>query len=421
MEKVVVIWMWYVWFPLACAIAKSKKYDVYWFDTDKHKADLINKKNSPIEDEQAQKDIKNITLQVSNNENIIKNAKYIIIAVPTPILDDKNPDLRPLEWVCKMLKNYINKWMNIVVESTINPWVCEEVLKPILEESWLKAWVDFELSHCPERINPGDPKWNVYNIPRNIWASTKQWTKKIAQFYRSFLNAEVNEMKDIKHTEATKIIENTFRDINIAYVNELAKSFDKLWLDIVDVIKWSSNKPFAFLAHYPWCGVWWHCIPVDPYYLIERAKKAGFDHKFLLNAREVNNSMPKYLIEKLLFALNEQEKSIKWTKIALFWMSYKKDIWDLRESPSIEIKDRLEKLGADLTVYDPFLKQYNNWNYKDIVQENDALVFATNHTKFKEIENNMDLLKWKIILDWRNFLDKDLFLKNWIIYKWIWR
>lgn len=421
MDKIVVIWMWYVWFPLACAIARTEKYDVYGLDIDESKINLINNKISPIEDKQAEKDIRKVKINATTNKEILKSAKYVLIAVPTPVLDDKNPDLRPLEWVCNMLSNYISKWMNIVVESTINPWVCEEILQPILESSWLKIWIDFELWHCPERINPGDEKWSVYNIPRNVGASTKKWTKDIADFYRSFLNAEVNEMKGIRHTEATKIIENTFRDINIAYVNELAKSFDKLWLDIVDVINWASNKPFAFMPHYPWCWVWGHCIPVDPYYLIERAKKAWFDHKFLVNAREVNNSMPEYLIEKLILSLNEKEKSIKWTKIALFGMSYKKDIWDMRESPSIEVKGRLEKLGADLTIYDPFISDYYNWDYIDIVKSNEALVFATNHTIFKKIEENIELLRWKVILDWRNFLNKDLFLKNWITYKWIWR
>jgi len=413
--------MWYVWFPLACAIAKSEKYNVFGLDIDKNKIDSINNRVSPIEDDTAGKDIKSVSINATVDAEVLAWAKYILVAVPTPVLDDKNPDLRPLIWVCNMIKDYLQKWTYIVIESTINPWVCEEILQPILEESWFKAWVDFELSHCPERVNPGDPKWNVYNIPRNIWATTPEWTKVLADFYRSFLYGEVNEMKDIRHTEATKIIENTFRDINIAYVNELAKSFDTLWLDIVDVIEWASNKPFAFMPHYPWCWVWWHCIPVDPYYLIERAKKAWFEHKFLINAREVNNSMPWYLVEKLVFALNDISKYVKWTKIAFFGMSYKKDIWDMRESPSIEIKQRLEKLWADLTVFDPFVEWYDRWDYLDIVKKNEVLVFATNHSLFKDIENNIELLKWKMIIDWRNFLDKELLIDNWIGYYWIGR
>ncbi|UFX82754.1 nucleotide sugar dehydrogenase [Candidatus Absconditicoccus praedator] len=421
MDKIVVIGMGYVGFPLACAIARTEKYDVYGLDIDESKINLINNKISPIEDKQAEKDIRKVKINATTNKEILKSAKYVLIAVPTPVLDDKNPDLRPLEGVCNMLSNYISKGMNIVVESTINPGVCEEILQPILESSGLKIGIDFELGHCPERINPGDEKWSVYNIPRNVGASTKKGTKDIADFYRSFLNAEVNEMKGIRHTEATKIIENTFRDINIAYVNELAKSFDKLGLDIVDVINGASNKPFAFMPHYPGCGVGGHCIPVDPYYLIERAKKAGFDHKFLVNAREVNNSMPEYLIEKLILSLNEKEKSIKGTKIALFGMSYKKDIGDMRESPSIEVKGRLEKLGADLTIYDPFISDYYNGDYIDIVKSNEALVFATNHTIFKKIEENIELLRGKVILDGRNFLNKDLFLKNGITYKGIGR
>lgn len=421
MNKVVVVWMGYVWFPLACAISKSKKYEVFWLDLDESKIKLINNRLSPIDDKLSEKDIKIVDLTATNDSNILQWAKYILVAVPTPVLENKEPDLNPLIWVCNMLQKYLEKGMNIIIESTVNPWVCEEILQPILEKTWFKAWIDFELAHCPERINPWDEKWNVYNIPRNIWASSKEWTKNIANFYRSFLHAEVNEMKDIKHTEATKIIENTFRDINIAYVNELAKSFDKLGLDIVDVIKWASNKPFAFMPHYPWCGVWWHCIPVDPYYLIERARKAWFHHKFLINAREVNNSMPEYFIEELVFLLNNISKSIRWTKIALFGMSYKKDIWDIRESPSLIIRDKLEALWADLTIFDPFVSPYDKWNYLDIIKENEVLIFATNHTIFETIENHLDILWNKIIMDWRNFLNKELFINNKITYKWIWR
>ena len=421
MEKVVVIWMGYVGFPLACAIAKSEKYNVHWLDTDISKIESIQNRTSPVEDTKAEEDIKTVDLKATTDNDVLIWAKYILITVPTPVLEDKEPDLTPLLWVCNILKDYLNKWMYVVVESTINPWVCEEILEPVLEESWLKSWVDFELSHCPERINPGDPKWNVYNISRNIWAKTKEWTKVLADFYRSFLEAEVNEMQDIKHAEATKIIENTFRDINIAYVNELAKSFDRLWLDINEVIWSASNKPFAFLPHYPWCGIGGHCIPVDPYYLIKRAKKEWFDHKFLINAREINNSMPEYLVEKLILALNDKEKSIKWTKIALFGLSYKKDIWDLRESPALEIKAKLETLWADLTVYDPFVSSYDEGDYMGLVREHDVLVYATNHSLFKEIEENLHELRWKVIVDGRNFLDKEKLLENWVYYSGIGR
>ncbi|MER3330076.1 MAG: UDP-N-acetyl-D-glucosamine dehydrogenase, partial [Candidatus Kapaibacterium sp.] len=152
--------------------------------------------------------------------------------------------------------------------------------------------------------NPGDTKWNVYNIPRNVGSTSTEATKRTADLYREFIDAKINEMPSLKTAEATKIIENTFRDINIAFVNELAKSFDVLEIDLKTVIDAAANKPFAFMPHYPSCGVGGHCIPVDPYYLIERAKQSGFDHKFLKLAREINNSMPAYTIGLLADGLN---------------------------------------------------------------------------------------------------------------------
>lgn len=424
MEKVVVIWMWYVGFPLACAIAKSSKYKVYGLELDTTKIEQINNKICSIDDKQAEKDIKEVDLIATNDDSILKEASYIIVCVPTPINSDYSPNLWPVRWACKTILNHLSKWQNIIIESTINPWVCDEVVIPILEKSWLKAWVDFEVAHCPERINPWDKKWNVYNIPRNVWATSEKWTKKIANFYRDFLQAEVNEMRDIKHTEATKIIENTFRDINIAYVNELAKSFDALWLDIVDVIKWASNKPFAFMAHFPSCWVWGHCIPVDPYYLIERAKQAWFDHKFLSMARETNNSMPKYVIDKLIFALNKLWKSLKNTKVWLLWLSYKKDIADLRESPALELKTLLEKYEANIDIFEPYnLSLSNSKSLDEVLKNNDVILVATNHTIFEE-NITKDLLEKnniQILLDWKNCIEKYQFDNSKVVYIWVWR
>lgn len=424
MEKVVVIWMWYVWFPLACAISKSWKYDIKWFEIDTNKIEKINNKLSPIDDEIAEKDIIENPFMATNDTDILKEAEYILVCVPTPIYDDFSPNLWPIRWACETISKNLKKWQNIIIESTINPWVCDEVVIPILEKSWLKAWIDFEVVHCPERINPGDKKWNVYNIARNVWATTPAWTKKIADFYRNFINAEINEMRDIKHTEATKIIENTFRDVNIAYVNELAKSFDILGLDIVEVINWAKNKPFAFMAHYPSCWVWWHCIPVDPYYLIERAKQAWFDHKFLSMARETNNSMPEYAIEKLVFALNKLWKSLKWTKVALLWLSYKKDIADLRESPALELKKLLEEYEADIDIFEPYnLDLSNSKTLEESLEKNEVVLLGTNHSEFEK-NLNKDILEKnniKIIIDWKNCLDKYEFNNSEVKYIWIGR
>lgn len=424
MEKVVVIWMGYVWFPLACAIAKSNKYSIKWFEIDSSKIDKINNKISPIDDEIAEKDIVERPFLATNDKTILKEADFILVCVPTPINEDFSPNLWPVMWACKTIAENLTVWQKIIIESTINPWVCDEVVIPILEKGWLKAWVDFEVAHCPERINPWDKKWNVYNIPRNVWATTPKWTKIIADFYRNFINAEINEMRDIKHTEATKIIENTFRDINIAYVNELAKSFDALWLDIVEVIWWAKNKPFAFMPHYPSCWVWWHCIPVDPYYLIERAKKAWFDHEFLTIARETNNSMPEYVIEKLIFALNKMWLSLKWRKVALLWLSYKKDIADLRESPALELKKLLKKYEAIVDIYEPYnIDLSDSKNLEESLKNNEVVLLSVNHSEFEEkiTKEILEKNSIKIIVDGKNCLDKYSFDDSNVEYIWVWR
>ncbi len=230
-------------------------------------------------------------------------------------------------------------------------------------------------------------------------------------------------MPDLKTTEATKIIENTFRDINIAFVNELAKSFEVLGIDILAVIKGASNKPFAFMPHYPGCGVGGHCIPVDPYYLIDRAKKSGFDHKFLKLAREINNSMPGHTVDHLINALNKFGKPIKGTRITLLGLSYKPNVGDLRESPALKIKSLLEAYEAELVAYDPYVSSLNTANsLEEALQGTFAIVIATAHREFTKI--GADTLKRfgvKIVIDGRNCLDKEAIVKSGIYYKGIGR
>jgi nucleotide sugar dehydrogenase len=412
-EKVAVIGMGYVGFPLACAIARNKRYEVYGIDLDISKINKIKKRISPVEDERASKDIKEVNITVTTDSSVLKSMNYIIICVPTPIDHSKNPDLTPVRKASEAIAKNLQKGQLIILESTVNPGVCEEEILPILEENGLKGGIDFELAHCPERINPGDPNWNVYNIPRNIAAMTKEGTKRVADFYRSFIHAQVNEMSSIKAAESTKIVENTFRDINIAYVNELAKSFDKLGIDVVEVIKGASNKPFAFMPHYPGCGVGGHCIAVDPYYLIDYAARAGFDHVLLKIARHVNNSMPKYTVEKLLTKLKEQGMSIETSKIGVLGLSYKANIGDLRESPAFDIINELEKLGCKPLTFDPYSIGKSNSTRSEILQKCDAVIVATGHTDFKNIK---DWKNVKVIVDGRNCLDKEAIEKMGIIY-----
>lgn len=424
MQKVSIIGLGYVGLPLALAIEKSNKYEVVGYDISEKQVKKILKKECPITDEKAQEDLKELELHATTNEKEIKGSNYYIICVPTPVLDDYTPDYTPVITAGETISKYLSKGETVILESTVNPGTCEEILLPILEKgSGLKAGKDFNIAMCPERINPGDPKWNVYNIPRNIGSLIPSKTKEVADFYRSFLKGNINEVSSIKIAEATKIVENTFRDINIAYVNELAKSFDAMGIDLIETLKGASNKPFSFMAHWPSRGVGGHCIAVDPYYLIKRAAESGFDHKFLKMAREVNNSMPEYTVDRLQDALNEVKLPINGTKIALLGLSYKEDIADLRESPCLEIMEILKKMGADLLIYDPFVPDMSNVKSLDeALDKSNAVVVATAHKKFGDLTKEISKRKnIKVVIDGMNKLDKKEIEKSGIIYRGIGR
>ena len=424
MKKVSVIGLGYVGLPLLCAIAKSKKYRACGYDIGEKQVDLIKKKICPIDDEICAKDLKEVDIEVSSDEQILKDSDYFVICVPTPVLDDHTPDYTPVINASEVVSRYLKKGSTVILESTVNPGTSEEVIYPLLLKNRAKLQEkEFVLAHCPERINPGDSKWSVYNIPRNVGAYPSDKVHTVGEFYRSFLDAEINEVSSLKVAEATKIIENTFRDINIAYVNELAKSFDAMEIDLVETIEASSNKPFSFMPHWPGRGVGGHCIAVDPYYLINRAAKSGFNHKFLKMAREVNSGMPKYTVHRLQGALNELKKSVKGTEIALLGLSYKENISDLRESPCLIIRDILEKMGAKLNIYDPYIPSMSSVkSLEEALERSRAILLCTGHKEFLSMEK---LLKGypniKVVVDGMNKLNKKEIEKLGIIYRGIGR
>ncbi len=405
--------MGYVGFPLACAIARSNKYEVWGIDIDERRINKINNRICPVEDEMAEKDIMEVNINATTEFGVLNDSDYVIICVPTPVDDNKKPDLTPVIKASEQIAKYLHKGQMIVLESTVNPGVCEEVMLPILEQTGLKGGIDFELAHCPERIWPVT-EWNVYNISRNIGAMTKEGTKKAADFYRSFLNVEINEVSSIKAAEATKIVENTFRDINIAYVNELAQLFDRMGIDIVEVIKASSNKPFAFMPHFPGCGVGGHCIPVDPYYLIQKAEELGFNTQLMKTARQINNHMPSYTIEKLEKGLQKFGIQLKDAKIGLLGLSYRANMGDMRESPSLEIKKELLEKGSKVMAHDPHCNGHSDSTLKHILENCDGIIIATNHKEFMNIEDWGG--KVKVIIDGRNCLENNGQIKEKNIY-----
>lgn len=421
-EKVCVVGLGYVGFPLA-VLAASKGYEVFGYDKDQEKLDRIEKGENIVGEEYLEETLKSAKINIIRNEKEMANCEIFVIAVPTPVDEKYYPDLSFVESASRTVAENMKNGALVVVESTINPGVCEEVVRPVFEEKGWKVGETVFISHCPERINPGDPKWNVTNIPRVVGSFDETGLKKSLEFYQSLLGDIVMPMKTIREAEAAKIIENSFRDVNIAFVNELAKSFDLMGIDIVNVIRGASTKPFAFMPHWPSCGVGGHCIPVDPYYLIEKAKENNFDHKFLRTARAINNSMPAYTIEILQDKLNEIEKPVKGARIGVLGVSYKANVGDLRESPALEIIELLEKHGAELHIFDPYVpKKSTVASLEELLEKSEAIVITANHDEFLKIspeklkENGI-----KVVLDGKNCLDKEKILEAGLIYKGIGR
>ncbi len=421
-ETVCIIGLGYVGLPLAIR-AKEQGYDVIGLELDKNKVELINKKISPIEDAFLKEKIPLFPIKATTNEREIKKADIVLICVPTPVDSFHNPNLAPVRNACEMVAGNLKKGALVVLESTVNPGVSEEVVRPIFEKHKHKIGQDVFIAHCPERINPGDPKWNVTNIPRVVGAFTKKGLQKAQSFYESIVDGKIKPMKHIREAEACKVVENSFRDINIAFVNELAKSFDAMNIDVKDVIDGAATKPFSFMAHYPSCGIGGHCIPVDPYYLIERAKQAGFDHKFLRTSRTINNSMPEYTVELLQDKLNEIKMPLNGTVVGLAGIAYKSNVDDDRESPYYEIVNALKKHKAEIISFDPYLKNKSTCkSLKTLLEKSDAIILVTDHKEFKTIDGK--LLKEngvKVIIDGKNCLNKNNIKKFNVIYKGIGR
>jgi len=422
-KTVAVVGLGYVGLPLAVR-ASERGYQVIGFDTNKEKIALLNQGKSPIEDKFLRENLAHFRFLATDDAKKLKTVDIFLICVPTPVDASFYPDLTPVISASELIATHAKRGALVVLESTVNPGVSEEIVRPIFENAGFTIGKDLYLAHCPERINPGDAKWNVTNIPRVVGSFDKTGLEMAHDFYTSIVDGEIRKMKSIREAEAVKIVENSFRDINIAFVNELARSFDVLNIDVKDVIEGAATKPFAFMAHYPSCGVGGHCIPVDPYYLIERAKQSGFDHKFLKIAREINNGMPAYTVELLQDALNQVRLPINGTHVGVLGLSYKANIDDVRESPAFKVINHLEKHGAKVDTFDPHVKKRSSVKSLDaLLKKSEALVLVTDHKEFKDILTPALLKKHKIrvIIDGKNCLDKALFIKSGIIYKGIGR
>jgi UDP-N-acetyl-D-glucosamine dehydrogenase len=416
-KKVAVLGLGYVGLPLAMSI--NDNYQTIGYDISQKTVDSINLGVVPFFDPELEKELKSKSLQVTKDITKLIDTDLFIVAVPTPIDEYSQPNLIPIRNACKDIAKIIKKGAYVIIESTINPGVCDDYIIPILEsEAGMIVNVDFYLAHCPERINPGDKKWNVRNIPRNIGSSNQESCKILADFYRNVLDkgVKVFELETIKEAEATKIVENVFRDVNIAFVNELAMSFDKMGINLKNVLAGSATKPFGFMAHHPGVGVGGHCIAVDPYYLIQEAYSYGFAHNLVKKARDINSEMPKYCVEKVIAILKTSEPDYKNQEFCILGLSYKANVGDTRESPAYEVIKELLKHDLKVKIFDPFVLDQSDFKtLEDAVENSNILMICTNHKEFEKIPE-LNLKNCKLIFDGKNMFNKLAFEKNKLFY-----
>lgn len=427
MKKVGIVGLGYVGLPLAL-LTKKRGYDVIGIDNDEEKISCINNRQSPFYDSEISRDLKKYPITASNLYSDLAEAKIIIICVPTPVDDEHMPDLTIVISTCLAVATILKKGQLVIVESTINPGVCDDVIIPLIEsKSGLKCNEDFYVAHCPERINPGDENWGVHNIPRVVGSSSEKGLELAYSFYSSILDANIHKMGSLKEVEAVKVVENSFRDVNIAFANELAMSFDTLGIDVVNVINGAATKPFGFMPHYPGVGVGGHCIPVDPYYLIEYAKSNGFTHKFLSIAREINNSMPSYVIGSMTKLLSQQKINLKKLRVTVLGLSYKPNVGDLRESPSLEVLSLLQKQGIKVLASDPYINEVNDFETHSattrqeivtLLKQTDLVIIATAHNIYLDFTaQDFEKAGVKFVIDGRNCLDHKAFKTSKVIYR----
>ncbi|MDP3685339.1 MAG: nucleotide sugar dehydrogenase, partial [bacterium] len=430
-DTVAVVGLGYVGLPVA-VLARQKGFKILGYDIDVQRVKQVSAGESPVRDRDVVEALRVHSLEATTDAARLCDADVVIVAVPTPVDHHAHPDLEPLRSAIETIARAAKPGVLLSIESTIHPGVCEEVVVPLLKSLGRNPDTgDMLLVHCPERVNPGDEKWTVRNIPRVLGGYTEEATERGVAFYERLLEAPVKRMSSIRAAEAVKIVENAFRDVNIAFANELAQSFDKLGIDVTEVIAGASTKPFAFMAHYPGAGVGGHCIPVDPYYLIAHAQSHGFEHRFLKLAREINKGMPQYTVERLKIALqgvgsrelgvgngksspdtrHPTPSSLYGVRVALLGLAYKRDVGDLRESPALEIEKILRDEGAVITTFDPYVPERSSVaTLQEALRQAEAVVVATDHTAFRNLTlGDLAGTPIKVIVDGRNCLDHESF------------
>lgn len=406
--QVAVVGLGYVGMPLAVEVAQSGLRTL-GIDVNPDIVLKVNNGHSHIKDvntEIVESLVNNGSLSATGDFSVCENTDVISICVPTPLNKNHEPDLSYITSAGENIVPYLRKGHLILLESTTYPGTTEEVLLPILAKSGLIVEEDFFLAFSPERVDPGNEKFSTKNTPKIVGGVSGKSTAAAAAFYSLFID-NVVEVSTSRVAEMTKLLENIFRCVNIALVNELTLLCDRMDIDVWEVIDAASTKPFGFMAFKPGPGLGGHCIPIDPFYLSWKAREYDFNTEFIELAGKTNRYMPRYVIQKIVEALNMDKKSINGSKIMLLGIAYKRDVEDLRESPALDVAGMLVERGASLSYHDPFVSQFDLEGdtvrstelTEKAVSEADLIVIVTDHS---DVDYSLIAKSAKRIVDTRN-------------------
>ena len=411
--EVGVVGLGYVGLPLAVEKAKAG-FKTIGFDVQEEKVNLVNEGHNYIGDV-VDSDLKKLVdegmLKATTDFSFVKDVDFIAICVPTPLDSHQEPDISYVKASTEAISKYLTKGTMVVLESTTYPGTTEELIKPILEEgSGLKCGEDFYLGFSPERVDPGNLIYKTKNTPKVVGAIGKDATEVIATMYRAVLEGDVYEVSSPAIAEMEKILENTYRNINIGLVNELTMLCDRMGISMWEVIDAAKTKPYGFQAFYPGPGLGGHCIPLDPYYLTWKAREYGFHTSMIESSMMINDKMPEYCVERAAKILNRFKKSLNGSKILILGVAYKQDIDDYRESPAIRVIEELEPTGAEVDFYDPYIPDYKERGIvkeglkeisEDIVASYDLVLVTAAHTT---VDYEMIQRSAKAIFDTKNVM-----------------
>jgi UDP-N-acetyl-D-glucosamine dehydrogenase len=408
--RIGVIGLGYVGLPLAVEFA-HEGFDATGFEVDARKADAINRGESYIPDVPTSHVAELVAvkrLSATTDFTELKDQDIIIICVPTPLRKTKDPDVSFILAASEKIQACLRPGQLIILESTTYPGTTDEVLKPMFDATGLKLDEDYFLAFSPERVDPGNEKYNTKNITKVVGGVSEISADVAAATYAAIVD-NVHPVSSARVAEACKLLENTFRAVNIGLVNELARLCDTLGIDTWEVIAAAATKPFGFMPFYPGPGIGGHCIPLDPHYLSWKARMHGFEARFISLAEEVNSRMPDHVVDLVTRGLNKHRKPVNGSKILIMGVAYKRDIDDMRESPALGIIEKLQALGADVQFHDPYVEEIHlegNGNHMrgielgpEVVSEADCVLIVTDH---RMIDYAWLVERAKLVVDTRN-------------------